>query len=264
MLAGVLLTGCAVRAQEGKPEIRELQVVSTEYRFSAPDTVEAGLIRIRLQNQGRELHHLQLLRLDQGLTAEEVVEHARRDEFKIPGLTYVGGPSIPPPGGSSEVTVQLRPGRYLMVCYMPTGKVPHLAMGMTHHLVVRPAGSTAAAPPVADAGIRLSSYQFELRPGIRPGSQVIRVENLSDEPHEVDIVRITEGRTFEDVLTWLEKKGPPPFEPAGGTMVLSRGEVSYVTMKFTPGAYALICFVPDSRDRRAHAAHGMVRGILVS
>jgi len=261
-LTGMLLTGWAVRGQ-GEPEIREMTVVSTEYGFSAPDTIDAGTIRIRLENRGRELHHLQLLRLEKGMTPEMVVEHASRDEFVLPELVYLGGPSIPGPGGSSEVTVELTPGRYLMVCYMSTGKVAHLVMGMSHELIVRPTPVPPAALPASDAQIWLTSYSFRLTPGLRAGKQTIRVENLTREPHEVDIVRIAEGHSYADVLTWLEKKGPPPFEPAGGTMALSRGEVSFVTMDFKPGEYVLICFVPDSKDGRPHAAHGMVRSVRV-
>jgi hypothetical protein len=30
-------------------------------------------------------------------------------------------------------------------------------------------------------------------------------------------------------------------------------------MNFTPGHYALICFVPDAKDGKAHFMHGMTQ-----
>ena len=35
--------------------------------------------------------------------------------------------------------------------------------------------------------------------------------------------------------------------------------MNYVSAEFTPGEYAMVCFVPDAGDGRPHTAHGMVR-----
>lgn len=61
---------------------------------------------------------------------QDVLDHAERDELVVPGVRFVGGPAIPPENGSSEALLELEAGRYLMVCYMPAGKVRHLSMGM--------------------------------------------------------------------------------------------------------------------------------------
>jgi hypothetical protein len=67
------------------------------------------------------------------------------------------------------------------------------------------------------------------------------------------------------VLAWFKtKEGPPPGEPYGGTVALQTGQVNFVVADFTPGDYALLCFVPDAGDGRRHVAHGMVSQIRVN
>lgn len=263
-LAAAGLCGCLAQAEERGPAEQLLMVRANEFRFDAVDSIPAGRVRVRLQNDGMMPHHLQLLQLKPGHTKEEVLAHAERDELLIPEVRFVGGPAIPPLHGASEVLLTLAPGRYLMVCYMPSGKARHLSMGMVRELVVTP-GKPAIAAVTEDIRMGLTSYRFALSAPLTAGRKVIRIENLVEEPHEVDIVRLLPGRSATDLELWLATpKGPPPFEPAGGSMVLDRGEVSYATVEFTPGTYALVCFVPDSRDHRSHAAHGMVLVVTVN
>jgi uncharacterized cupredoxin-like copper-binding protein len=49
----------------------------------------------------------------------------------------------------------------------------------------------------------------------------------------------------------------------GGTSGLSKGRGMEFTADFTPGEYALLCFLPDARDGKPHVAHGMVKQITV-
>lgn len=264
-VASALLLGCTLKAEERREApIPDLVITATDFSFAATDTVEAGLRRIRLVNQGEAPHHVQLLRLEDTTTAEQVLERASRGELVIRGVTYLGGPDVPPPGADGEVVVDLPPGQYLMLCYMPVGKVRHLAMGMTRQLVVVPGAPGGAKPPAADAHMILDSYSFRLMGELTAGRRVIRVENVAEEPHEVFLARVPAGRTGQDVLQWLQKKsGPPPFIPAGGTLMLSRGRNAYVTADLVAGEYVLMCFVPDTSDGKPHTAHGMVRVITV-
>lgn len=258
------LAGCAAWAEERAPVIHELRVRATEFDFEASDTVPAGLVRVRLENRGAMPHQLQLLRLDDGHTMDEVLEHADRDELVLPGVRFMGGPAAPPMNGTSEAVLDLSPGRYLMVCYMPAGKVRHLQLGMVRQLRVIPSPDPAADDLREDVRLGLDSYSFQLAGELRAGRRVIRVENLVTEPHEVDIVRLLPGKTARDLKTWLgDTDSAPPFEPAGGSMVLDKDEVSYVTVDLEAGEYALICLVPDTQDHRSHAAHGMVRLVRV-
>ena len=45
---------------------------------------------------------------------------------------------------------------------------------------------------------------------------------------------------------------------------MAAGQVNVVDMDFTPGSYALVCFVPDMKDGAPHFVHGMVRTFTVN
>lgn len=261
----VLMLGCVAKAEEREnPPMRELLVKAADFSFASLDSIEGGYIRIRMENRGQELHHLQLIRLENDVTAEAVLDHARKQELVFPGAKFVGGPDVPTPGGASEVVVDLKPGRYLMVCYMTSGKVRHLLMGMTRELVVVPSKRPGSSPPLEDERMILRSYSFEIDSVLKPGRRMLRVENQADEPHEVFIARVPEGGSVEKIMAWLRKpSNPPPFEPVGGTMALSKGESAFAALDLTAGQYVLMCFVP-AKDGLPHVAHGMVRVITVA
>jgi plastocyanin len=239
-------------------------VTARDFAFAAPATVPAGLTTVRLVNEGKEMHHAQLVHLDAGHTVEELMR-AAGEHGPIPAWAhFVGGPNVPAPGGFTEATMELQPGTYALVCFIPSGDgVPHLMKGMVKGLTVVPARSEAVAP-AADVRMVLRDYAFDIAPEITAGRRVIRVENAAAQPHEVVLMRLAPGKTVQDLLGWLQTQaGPPPAVPLGGTSFLSTGESNQITADMEPGEYALLCFVPDAKDGAPHVAHGMVRQLTV-
>jgi hypothetical protein len=262
----LLLPLAAMAARPTRPLApRELAITATDFAFRAPDTVAAGLTRIRLRNDGAEMHLLQLVRLPAGKTIDDVRDRIAM-KYYLPSWTVpVGGPGVPPPGGTSEVTADLAPGRYALICFIASpDKVSHAMKGMLRELVVTPATGAARAEPHANARVALHDYTFELSAPLHAGRQVIRVENVADQPHEVGLVRLTPGKTFADALEWENTHaGPPPFTPAGGVLALAKGQVNYITADFEKGTYMLFCFVPDAKDGKPHTMHGMTREVTI-
>lgn len=239
-------------------------VTARDFAFAAPATIPAGLTTVRLVNEGKEMHHVQLVRLDEGHTVEEMMR-AAGEHGPIPAwVHFLGGPNVPAPGGSTEATMQLQPGTYAIVCFIPSGDgVPHLMKGMVKPLTVVPAPSEAVAP-AADVRMTLRDYAFDIAPEITAGRHTLRVENAAAQPHELVLMRLEPGKTPRDLLAWMESQaGPPPAVPMGGTSLLSTGESNQITADFEPGEYALLCFVPDAGDGAPHVAHGMVRQLTV-
>jgi len=74
---------------------------------------------------------------------------------------------------------------------------------------------------------------------------------------------ITEGLRRLDLDREDEPQGPPPGALVGGITGISKGRTADIPTTFTPGEYALICFVPDAKDGKAHLAHGMVKQFSV-
>ena len=243
---------------------RIIPVTAADFSFAAPDTVQAGMTTFKLENQGTEFHHVQAVRLTGGHTVADLLRAMEKSPMTPDWAILVGGPNTPIPGGESEATVNLEPGEYALLCVIPSKDgVPHVMKGMVRPLTVIPAPAVAAEP-VADYEMSLMDYAFNTPVTLEPGRRTFKVVNTAAQPHEVLIAQLAPGKSAEDLLKWLAKEeGPPPGKPLGGTTMLTKGQVNYLTYDLEAGEYALICFIPDAKDGKPHFMHGMVRQIKV-
>jgi uncharacterized cupredoxin-like copper-binding protein len=183
-------------------------------------------------------------------------------------VMVVGGPNAPDPKTEANATLDMRPGRYALVCFVdvPDG-VPHVAKGMIKELTVTPAagGAAVAAAPSPDVVLTLRDYSFELSKPLAMGRQTIEVRTAENtQPHEVELIRLAPGKSAEQMLAWLRKsEGPPPGQGLGGVAAAVPGATNYFTADLTPGDYLLICFVPDTKDGKPHFMHGMTKKVTV-
>jgi hypothetical protein len=255
----------AVAAAARIPGARLVTVTARDYAFDAPDSVAAGLTEFRLENEGTELHHIFLIRLDEGKMLKDALDAFAAGGPPPKWMREVGGPNTPVPGGATSAALRLAAGRYAMICVIPSAdRKPHLMKGMARELVVTPATAPAARAPQADLTMTLSDYAFALSKPLRAGRQLVRVRNSASQPHEVVVVQLAPGKTAGDVVAWLAKQeGPPPGAPMGGTTPMAQGEENIATLDLAPGKYALLCFVPDARDGKEHVAHGMVKELTI-
>jgi len=245
-------------------------VTTVDYAFQAPDTVAAGRTTLRLVNRGKDFHHIWLIKLEGGHTLPELAEAAKKQGLMPKWAVDVGGPNSPMPGGESSATLDLEPGKYVMVCVIPamTDGQPHFMKGMMKELTVaaRPAveqaGKTVA--PAPDVTMTLDDYRFDSSAPITTATKTIRIRNAAAQSHEVVIMKLDAGVTPEQFLQALEKpQGPPPGKILGGVTGIARGRTIDLTASFTPGDYTLLCFVPDAKDGKPHIAHGMVKNFTV-
>jgi hypothetical protein len=237
-----------------------------EFGFSGPDTVSAGLTTVRLVNQGVEFHHVTLVRLSGDHDRADLVASFEAGQPTPEWAEYLGGPNPVVPGSALEATMELPPGRYLLVCDVPSpdGTV-HSAKGMVRELeVVGPAPTVPYDPPTITLDLTDYSFTWSVMPG--PGQQRIRVRNVGPQWHEVVMVRLADGARATDVLGWLEggMAGPPPFTPTGGVAPLGPGGVNDIVLDLEPGRYALLCFLSDAGDRAPHFVHGMIDEIEIT
>jgi plastocyanin len=264
--AGIALAGC--RAKDSA-DANLLRVTTADYAFEVPDQVSAGLTTIRLVNHGPSLHHIQLVRLDQGKTLPDflpALQKAAEGGAPLPQwATMIGGPNSPTAGDSSTAVFQLDPGTYAMICLIPDASgVPHFAKGMARMITVT-GPARAAAEPVPDVTIKLVDYDFQLSTPLTSGHHTIRVENDAQQWHELALVKLNSGKTPMDFVGWVEKMtGPPPGELHGGITGILPGTHAFIVTDLAPGDYALICFFPDAKDGKPHLAHGMIKTITVS
>jgi len=235
-------------------------VTATDYAFQAADTLTSGVTTFHLMNEGKEAHHVVLLKIP-------FAEFQKANPAGPPpsDLVVLGGPNAAMPGGTAEATVDLTPGSYTMVCFIPApdGKL-HLMKGMARALEVTQ-GTSTAAMPAADIIIKLTDYTFDITGPLTAGRHVIRVEDVGPQMHELVFVKLEPGKTVQQMAAWLEKpEGPPPGSLINGASPMTIGVVNTATVDLTAGDYGLICFVPDSKDGKRHIAHGMFKQITVN
>jgi plastocyanin len=246
--------------------VNTVTVTAKDYSFDAPDSIPAGVTTFRLVNQGHEVHHLTLLKLGDAHTLADL-QAALQQPGPLPTwATEEGGPNAVIPGDSTSATLNLEAGQYVPICVIPSPDgTPHFAKGMVRSLAVIPSVRAAAAEPAADITLTLRDYGFDLSKPITAGHHVIRVENAGPQDHEVVFFQLVPGKTAQDVVAFFEggQKGSPPGKPIGGVTAMAVGLHTTITLDFSPGDYAMICFVPDAQDGKPHAAHGMMQTITV-
>jgi hypothetical protein len=265
--SGALRAGVTEGPKTAKANV--VTVTTVDYAFQAPDTIAAGRTTLRLVNNGKDFHHIWLIKLEGGHTLPELIEAQKKGPMPKWAVD-VGGPNSPMPGAENSATLDLEPGKYVMVCVIPamSDGQPHYMKGMMKevavvaHRGVEQAGKAAA--PAADVTMTLDDYSFTTSTPITAATKTIRIRNGAAQSHEVVIMKLDEGVTPEQFLQALEKpQGPPPGKILGGATGIARGRTVDLNATFTPGDYMLLCFVPDAKDGKPHIAHGMVKNFSV-
>lgn len=115
-----------------------------EYMFEdVPDTLEGGVVGFDFQNAGNEVHEMIVFRIndDSDATIEELLELPEEEAQEM--ATFVGA-AFAAPGENDMSFIDLEPGRYGIVCFIPVGTVdmemlegeeapegpPHFTQGM--------------------------------------------------------------------------------------------------------------------------------------
>ncbi|HTT68349.1 MAG TPA: hypothetical protein VMF70_09995 [Gemmatimonadales bacterium] len=272
LACALALGGCAKKevppvAQAGPNHVI---VAASDFTFSAPDSVSAGLEMIHLVNNGPSLHHLQVVALDSGKTTADLMNAMKNPGPPPAWIRFVGGPNAVAPGGvdTAIAYLTLAAGNYALMCLIPdSAGIPHFAHGMVRALTVTPSAETPASAPTADMTIHLKDYGFDVTGNLTPGAHTIRVVNDGPQAHEMLIAQMAPRKKAADLVTWVETakmRGMPPAKPYGGATALGPGASEVITVQLAAGDYGLFCFLPDAKDGKDHVLHGMAKDLKVS
>jgi hypothetical protein len=241
-------------------------VHASEFAFSSPKSVPAGQMTFRLVNDGKMLHHISIMKLEQGKTMKDLADAMKTPDAPPPKwLVAVGGPNAAVPGATIEATLDLAPGNYVLACFIPSpgDPTPHAMKGMVAPLTVTApggivqAGMTYAPTPAPDVHLVLKDYGFTFSKPITAGKHTIHVMNEGPQEHEAIMLKLAPGKHVADFNKWAsDMKGPPPAMPIAGLSGMAKGRTGIFTDDFTPGTYAITCFVP-APDKKMHSEHGM-------
>jgi len=245
-----------------------IDIDASDFAFSAPATLPAGLVSVRLTNHGQEPHHAQLLRLNDGVTFDQFAAALQQEgEGALRLVSGEGGPGTIEPHGSSEVTLDLKPGTYALACFVAgSDGVPHLAKGMLKPIqVTQPTTATPATAPDVKGTFTMKDFTFDMPASLPAGRATYKVINAGPQLHELNIVKLAAGKTVQDVLAWENAPaGPPPFEAAGGINAFSADGSGYLTLDLQPGTYLAVCNVPDPASGLPHSHLGMLKQFTVT
>jgi plastocyanin len=266
LLALIVVPGRPVPSEAApKSDIPAVTFEAIDYDFNGPDSIPAGLVSVQVVNKGKDLHHVQFLRLESGKTLKDFTEAAKADPSIVYGniewMKFHGGPNAVIPGESSSAVVNLEPGNYVVACIIPDAKgVPHVNLGMVKPLTVKGPATTGISEPKASVTITARDFTFSPDGAIKAGPQTIRFDNDGTQPHEVVVVQLPPGKSIKDFADGFAPghSGPPPGKPIGGSTGIEKGTHTYFMVDFTPGHYGLICFFEDVAKKAPHFALGMM------
>lgn len=263
---GLMLVAGACQTMSAKPP--EVTITAKEYAFEVPASIGGGVVTVKLSNTGQEPHMAQLIRLNDGVTFDQLQAALQGGD---PGaalslVSVAGGIYTTPPGATQAATLDLKAGDYAVMDFgAGEDQVPYMVKGMLQPFKVT-AGSSSAEP-ASDVAVTLKEYSFEMPTELKAGSHTFKVSNQGTQPHEILLLKLAEGKTMADVQAALsnpESGEPPPGDMVGGALAIGPGLRSWTTLELTPGNYMAICFIPDSGDGKSHLEHGMMMPIKVN
>jgi hypothetical protein len=97
------------------------------------------------------------------------------------------------------------------------------------------------------------------------GLATIRLVNQGTKLHNVQLVRLAEGKTLRDLVAAWQKKEPFPAwaVAVGGPTAAWRGQTIEATVLLEPGRYGVVCWVP-APDGQLHLMKGMMSQLEVT
>ncbi|MEZ4671362.1 MAG: hypothetical protein R3E39_25960 [Anaerolineae bacterium] len=121
---------------EQTPPKSDVTLALVDFAFGVPAQIPSGPLVWHIENIGEQWHHVLILPVDDGKSALDVRnELMSGKETSLPIWSWL--PSDP--GTQSWVTIELEPGTYAVICFLPdlhSDFSPHLAHGMVQTFVV--------------------------------------------------------------------------------------------------------------------------------
>jgi hypothetical protein len=272
LLATLALSACggsdtsnAVRSQP-----QRISVTARDFalKIEGSPSLRPGPVTITARNTGKQAHGLVLVKLSDGVDTPALIKALTTTPGKLGEmLTYVGGTTTLPRGGSWEGTTSFDPGSYAM---LDVGVAKGGRFNFTRSGEVQ--GFTVEGKPVRVASARpaaeVSLYDYGIDvPKVIPASGRIRVNNTGLDDHQLIVQPVANAAEAKRLMANI-KSGKParltsrPVEVLAPTTGATSTTVRYALAK---GAYIAYCrYVSAKSSGRAHASLGMVAAFAVA
>lgn len=108
-----------------------------DYGFEAARPLTAGNHILAVTNGGSQPHELVLARLHPGKSVSDLTTWTEKMAGPPPG-EFLGGVSPIAPGKTNDLVVDLTPGRYALLCFLPDARdgKPHFVHGMEREITI--------------------------------------------------------------------------------------------------------------------------------
>lgn len=239
-----------------------IAVAVSDSAVTIPATVAPGFETFTVTNAGTMPHGLQIFRINDGATLDQVGAAAAQitgdpttqAAFYALVAPYSGADTLDP-ATSQTFTESLATGNYVAVdTNGMNGPMATFTVSGT---------PTTAAAPASDWQVTESEFAFDAPATVPAGMSTVAVTNAGAQNHMLVLVRLDPGKTIQDVIDFLTNAGPDAPQPTWATTVpgvpeLAPGLSAYTVLNLNPGVYAMLCFDTDPANGLPHVAEGMI------
>ncbi|MEM5566959.1 hypothetical protein WNY78_17690 [Psychroserpens sp. AS72] len=281
----VICISCKSEIKEPKLQTLDnsIEIRTENMEIQTVDTIASGWNTFKYKNLSHETHFIVFEKYPEGKNLKDsktqifpvfkkgmdLINIDKTDEgieafgslppwfFKV---IFTGGIGLTSPNTTSESTIYLEPGNYLMECYvkMSNGQF-HSVMGMYKEIIVTDSKSNTEKPK---STVNLSiSYEDGIKAddAYTAGNQTIAVTFTDQKTHEhflghdIHLVKLNDEADLEELdswMNWFNPKGlispsPKGITFLGGIQEMPKNNTGYFKVNLKPGKYAFISEVPD-------------------
>ncbi len=230
----------------------------------------SGYVDVTLKNDGKSEHQAQIVELGSMSLEDFAKVSVKPDIVAVNADTvFVGGPNDAMPGHSTTTTLQLDPGKYAVLCYIPGADgEPHVAKGMLSQFEAAPTDASVDSAPDSASTIVLGDFSYTVPPHFT-GKGLVDISNRGTEVHELNMFKMAPGVTLQQaeqaLLATTPPPGPPKVTAVAGVVGLGPKQDAWLDLDLTPGNYLMFCVFPDPKqDNVPHFVEGMYKVVTIA
>jgi hypothetical protein len=276
---------CKSEIKKPKPQLLDniVEIITENMEIQTHDSISSGWNTFKYKNLSHETHFIIFEKYPEGKSLKDtktqifpvfakgmdLINKGKIAEgidafgvlppwfFKV---IFAGGIGLTSPNTTSESTIYLEPGNYLMECYvkMSNGQF-HSVMGMSKEILVTDYKSKIEKPQ-STINISISHENgIKANDTYMAGNQIIAVTFTNQKTHEhflghdIHLVKLSDEADLKQLdswMNWFNPKGlispsPKGITFLGGIQEMPKNNTGYFKVNLKPGKYAFISEVPD-------------------
>lgn len=237
--------------------------------FDVPKSSAGGLVEVRLDNEGKSPHSLQLALVKDGHSVAEGLKVIQGESPKTPGwLRAEGGVGTTAPGQTGTAILNLPAGTYALtelggpgLSGAPATGSLDVGSGDEGDLPQTPATVTAA-----ETGKDRFAWEVS---GLKTGKNEVTFHSQGDDSlHLIAAYRLKPGQdpSLAEIKASFNSPGPPAFAELDSltqSAVLDGGKSQTTSLDLKKGTYVLFCPLTDRDGGKPHFEEGLLKKVEV-